>query len=119
MRNIENVAEAYPLPPIEDCLDSLGEEKISRTVDCDAGYCQGPVAPEERDKNILHLHLGTNLYVCMLFYLRKTPAKFQRALDIILSEVRWQTCQAYLDDVIVFSKHAGTRIGNIDEVLRL
>ena len=54
----------------------------------------------------------------MPFGLRNAPATFQRALDIILSGVRWQTCLIYLDDVIVFSKDAETHLRHVDEVLR-
>ncbi|CDF39628.1 Ribonuclease H (fragment) [Chondrus crispus] len=39
----------------------------------------------------------------MPFRLKGAPATFQRALDIILSGVRWQICLVYLDDVIVRS----------------
>ncbi|CDF36412.1 unnamed protein product [Chondrus crispus] len=37
----------------------------------------------------------------MPFGLKGAPATFQRALDIILSGVRWQICLVYLDDVIL------------------
>ena len=55
----------------------------------------------------------------MLFGLWNAPKTFQRALDIILSAVRWQTCFIYLDDVIVFSKDAEMHLRHIDEVPRL
>ncbi|CDF39938.1 unnamed protein product [Chondrus crispus] len=37
----------------------------------------------------------------MPFGLKGAPATFQRALDIILSRVRWQICLVYLDDLSV------------------
>ncbi|CDF34106.1 unnamed protein product [Chondrus crispus] len=37
----------------------------------------------------------------MRFGLKGAPATFQRALDIILSGVRWQICLVYLDDLSV------------------
>jgi len=40
----------------------------------------------------------------MPFGLKNAPATFQRALDIILSGVKWQSCLVYLDDVIIYSK---------------
>ena len=55
----------------------------------------------------------------MPFGLRNSPATFQRALDIILSGVRWQTCMIYFDDAIVFSKESETHLRHVDEVLRL
>ena len=47
--NAKNVADAYPLPRIDDCRDSLGDAQIFMTLDCNAGYWQVPVAPEDRD----------------------------------------------------------------------
>ena len=55
----------------------------------------------------------------MPFGFRNAPATFQRALDIILSGDRWLTCLIYVDDVIVFSKDAGTHLRHVDEVIRL
>ncbi len=45
------------------------------------------------------------------------PATFQRALDIILSGYKWNTCLVHLDDVIVFSKTLGEHIDHVDAVL--
>ena len=55
----------------------------------------------------------------MPFGLRNAPAKFQRALDIILSGVRWQSCLIYLDDVIIFSRTTEEHLQHVDEILTL
>jgi len=47
------------------------------------------------------------------------PASFQRALDIILSGLRLQTCLVYPDHVIVFSRTVGDHIRHLREVLLL
>ena len=117
--NAKSVADAYPLPRIDDCLDSLGDAKIFTTLDCNAGYWQVPVAPEDSDKTTFAFYLGTYRYVRMPFGLRNAPATFQRALDIILSGIRWQPCLIYVDDVIVFSKDAKTQLRHLDKFLRL
>jgi len=95
--NAKTVVDSYPLPRIDDCLDSLGDAAIFTTLDCNAGYWQVPVAPEDRDKTTFTSYLGTYRYVRMPFGLRNAPATFQRALDIVLSGVRWQACLIYLD----------------------
>ena len=55
----------------------------------------------------------------MPFGLRNAPATFQRALDIILSGFRWQSCLIYLDDVIVFSRSPDEHLRHFDEILTL
>ena len=117
--NAKTVPEAYPLPRIDDCLDSLGYAEIFTTLDCNAGYWQVPVAPEDRDKTTFKSYLGTFRYTRMPFGPRNAPATFQRALDIVLSGVRWQSCLIYLDDVIVFSRSTDEHLRHVDEILTL
>ena len=117
--NGKTVAGDYPLPRIDDCLDSLRDAQMFTALDCHAGYWQAPVAPEDHEKTIFTSYLGTYRYVRTPFGLRNAPATFQRALDIIRSGVRWQTCLIYPGDFIVFSKNTETRLGHVDEVLRL
>lgn len=50
------------------------------------------------------------------FGLINAPATFQRALDIMLSGVRWQVCLIDLDYVIVFSKDVTSHICDVDRV---
>lgn len=117
--NAATIPDSYPLPRADDCLDSLGEAVIFTTLDCNSGYWQIPLAKEDMDKTTFISHMGTHRYVRMPFGLRNAPATFQRALDIILSGVRWQTCLIYLDDVIVFSKSVEQHVRDVDEVLQL
>ena len=117
--NAKTVADAYPLPDMDDCLDSLGDAAVFSTFDCNSGYWQIPVATEDRDKTTFITHMGTFRHVRMPFGLRDAPATFQRALDIILSGLRWQKCLFYIDDVIVFSKDTNEHVAHVDEVLTL
>ena len=57
--NAKTVADSYPVPRIDDCHDSLGDAQIFRTLDCNAGYWQGPVAREDREKTTFTSYLGT------------------------------------------------------------
>ena len=115
--NAKTFADAYPLPRIDDWVNSLGDAQISTTFDCNAVYWQVPVAPEDRDKTTFTSYLGTYRYVRMPFGLRNAPPTFQRALDIILSVFRWQMCLIYLDDVIEFPRNAETHLRHVDKVV--
>ena len=74
---------------------------------------------EHRDKTTFITHMGTFGHMRMPFGIWNAPATFQRALDIILSGLRWQTCLIYLDDVIVFSKDTNEHVAHVDKVLTL
>ena len=77
------------------------------------------MSDEDKDKTAFTSHLGTYRYTRMPFGLKNGPATFQRALDIILSGVKWQICLVYIDDVIVFSKDRESHLRHLDEVLTL
>jgi len=104
---------------MDECIDSLGEATIFSTLDCNAGYWQVAIAPEDRKKTAFVCYEGAYQYKRMPFGLTNAPATFQRALDIILSGVKWQSCLIYLDDVIVYSKTEEEHVGHVDRVLRL
>ena len=117
--NAKTLTDVYPLPRMEDCIDSLGDAVVFTTLDCNSGYWQVPVAPEDQDKTTFTTHCGTLRYTRIPFGLKNAPATFQRALDIILSGPRWQICLVYLDDVIVFSKDMEQHLAQVDTVLTL
>jgi len=117
--NERTVKDVYPIPRINDCLDSLGDATVFSTLDCNSGYWQIPVAAEDRDKTTFTSHTGLLRFLRLPFGLVNAPASFQRALDIILSGFRWQTCPVYLDDVIVCSRTVDDHIRHPREVLLL
>ena len=102
--NVVTKKDSYPLPRMDECIDSLGEATIFSTLDCNAGYWQVAIAPEDREKTAFVCHEGAYQYKRMLFGLTNAPATFQRALDIIFSGVKRQSCLIYLDDVIGISR---------------
>jgi RNase H-like domain found in reverse transcriptase/Reverse transcriptase (RNA-dependent DNA polymerase)/Integrase zinc binding domain/Integrase core domain/Chromo (CHRromatin Organisation MOdifier) domain len=111
--------DVYPLPRIDDCLDSLGEAKVFSTLDANSGYWQIRVDPKDREKTSFICHAGTFQFRRMPFGLVNAPATFQRAMDVILSPVKWKSCLIYLDDVIVYSSSLEQHVKDLDVVLDL
>jgi len=104
------------LPRMDDCIDFLWDAKVFSTLDCNSGYWQIPVADEDRDKKTFVCHEGAYRYIRLPFGLSNAPATFQRAIDMILGELKWKSCLVYLDDIIVFSQSAGKHVEHIREV---
>ena len=102
--NALTARDVYPLPRMDECLDFLGDAEYFSTLDANTGFWQIEVAPEDRDKTTFSCHVGMYRFTRMPFGLLNAPATFQRAMDIILSEVRWESVIVYLDDVIIFSR---------------
>ena len=115
--NAASYKDSYPLPRMDDCIDSLGEAKFFSTLDANSGYWQIPMREKDIPLTAFSSHQGLYEYVRMPFGLQGAPATFQRALDMILSGYRWQTCLIYLDDVIIFSQRAEDHLRDVDQVL--
>ena len=104
---------------MEDCIDSLGEARLFTTLDALWGYWQVPIAERDLDKTTFTSHIGIFRYKRMNLGLRNVPATFQRALDIFLSCVRWNTCLVYIDDLVIFSKTEEEHFTQVSHVLDL
>jgi len=115
--NLMTVKDAYPIPRMDECIDSIGDARVFSTVDCNAGYWQIPVAEEDKHLTAFTCHSGAWPCVRLPFGLGNAPATFQRAMDMILAGVKWQICLVYLDDVIVFSSSPEKHLQHLDEVL--
>jgi len=101
---------------MEDCLDSLGDAQVFTSLDCTAGYWKVPLRKEDQEKTAFTTHCGIYHWLSMPFGLTNAPATFQRALDIILSGLKWQICLVYLDHVI-FSANAEQHVKDVETVL--
>jgi len=74
---------------MDDCLDSLGDAQFFSTLDCNAGYWQIPLAEEDKPKTAFTCHCGTFQCTRLPFGLCNAPATFHRAIDMLLSGVKW------------------------------
>jgi len=117
--NERTVKDVFPIPRMDDCMDSLRNATVFSTLDCNAGYWQIPVAADDRSKTTFTSYKGLFCFLRLPFGLVNAPASFQRALDIILSGLRWQTCLVYLNDVPAFSRTVDENIRNLCAVFLL
>jgi Reverse transcriptase (RNA-dependent DNA polymerase) len=117
--NAITVKDTYQLPRMDECIDSLGEAVVSTTLDCNSGYWQIPVDPIDREKTAFTSHFGDYQFRWLPFGLRNAPGTFQRAIDNIISGIKWKTCLVYLDDVILFSSSRDMHLKHVNEALHL
>jgi len=77
--NLMTVKDAYPIPSMDECIDSLGDARVFSTLDCNAGYWQIPVAEEDKHITAFTCHSGAWQCVRLPFVLCNAPATFQGA----------------------------------------
>ena len=111
--------DSYALPRVDDCLDSLGEARYFTTLDANCGYWQIDVNETDREKTAFTCHKGLYQFKRMPFGLMTAPATFQRAIDVVLSSVRFQCALTYLDDIVVYSPTFDKHLEDLSTVLQL
>jgi Reverse transcriptase (RNA-dependent DNA polymerase) len=77
------VRDCYPLPRMDDCLDSLGAVNIFSTIDASSGFWKLDVADEDEERTTFTSHRGTYQFKRMPFGLIIAPATFQRAVNVL------------------------------------
>ena len=109
--------DAYPLPRIDDALDTLGSSKWFTTLDLISGYWQVEVSDQDKEKTAFSTPEGLFEFNVMPFGLCNAPATFQRLMDAVLAGLQWSSCLVYLDDVIVPGKTFGEHLMNLRTIL--
>jgi hypothetical protein len=95
--------DSYPLPRINECLDSLGNATFFSTFDLRSGYFQIAMEETDKDKTAFLTRRGSFRYTSLPFGLCNAPATFQRLMDTVLAGLKYEICLVYLDDIILFS----------------
>ena len=109
--------DAYPLPRVDDTLETLSGSQWFSTLDLLSGYWQVEVAESDRDKTAFVTKEGLYEFKVMPFGLSNAPATFQRLMDLTLAGLQWSHCLVYLDDVIVVGRTFEEHLDNLGLVL--
>ena len=109
--------DAYPLPRVDDTLDTLSGSVWFSTLDLRSGYWQVEVDPSDREKTAFCTQQGLFEFNVMPFGLCNAPATFQRLMNLVLAGIQWQSCLVYIDDIIIFGKTFDQHLHNLQQVL--
>lgn len=98
------IKDAFPLPNIDELLDSVGGAHYFSTLDAASGYWQIPLAKDSIPKSGFTTKWGTYTWQAMPFGLCSAPQTFQRAVTSILAPYIEDFVYVFIDDIIIFSK---------------
>ena len=108
---------AYPIPRIDDTLDSLAGSSLYCVLDMNAAYHQISIDPEDRDKATITTPLGNFRYRRMCFGLSSAPFTCCKLLNAVLGDMPRESCVHYFDDIIVHGKTFDDVLTALDETL--
>ena len=93
--------DPFPLPCIDQVVDSMPGCDLLCFLDAYYGYHQISIAKEDEEKTLFTTPVGTYCYVCMPFGLQNAGPTFQRTMRITLQDLQSRNVEAYVDDIVV------------------
>lgn len=106
--------DCYPLPRIDDCVDRVGSAQFVSKFDLLKGYWQVPLTSRAKELSAFVTPDSFLQYTVMPFGVRNAPATFQRLVNHVLSGMTG--CEAYLDDVVLYSSTWSEHLDQIREL---
>ena len=95
--------DSYPLPRIQEALESLVNTGYFSCLDLKSGFWQ--IKMDESSKQYTAFTVGNLGFYecnCMPYVLCNTPAIFQQLIQNCLGELNLIYCLIYLDDIVIF-----------------
>ncbi|XP_012838229.1 PREDICTED: uncharacterized protein LOC105958770 [Erythranthe guttata] len=105
----------YPLPRIDQLVDSTAGCKMLSMMDASQGYHQIPLDREDHAKVSFITSTGTYCYTVMPFGLKNAGATYQRLMDRMFQTQLGRNMEIYVDDMLVKSKEARTHLEDLEE----
>jgi hypothetical protein len=109
--------DCFPLPQIDNTLDTLAGTKWFSTLDLKSGYWQVDVHPDDNEKTAFSSGQGLWQFPVLSFGLRNAPATFELLMETVLRGLTYDLCLVYLDDVIVIGNTFQEHILNLRKVI--
>ena len=119
-RQLNNVTvkDVFPLPLVDDCLDTLAGNVWFSKLDANSAYWQINIKPEDRHKTAFHTRYGLFEHVKMGFGLCNAPATYARVMNLVMRGLHWKTALAFLDDVLIMGRTFEDHLSNLGEALK-
>ena len=96
--------DSFPLPRIDQLMDSTAGHKLLTFMDAFSGYNQIKMAEEDQEKTSFITSQGLYYYKVMPFGLKNAGATYQRLVNKMFSKQIGRNMEMCMDDMLVKSK---------------
>ncbi|XP_073942510.1 cactin, spliceosome C complex subunit [Choristoneura fumiferana] len=117
--NRKTIKDHYPMPRIEDQLDMLNGNKYYSSLDLASGYYQIPIRKDCRPYTAFITPDGLYQFKKMPFGLANSPAVFQRTINKVLGNSRFNSTLAYMDDILIPGKDFAEQLQRLENAFQL
>jgi hypothetical protein len=110
--------DTYALPRIDHILQQLSGMKYFTSTDLCSGFWQLPVKEEHRERTaFVTPHMGLWEFVGMPFGLKNAPAVWQRIIDTVIADAKYDYLFGYVDDILCASHDWDSHLIQVEDML--
>ena len=109
--------DSFPLPRIDQLVDSIAGHKLLTFMDAFSGYNQIKMAEEDQKKTAFIMSQGLYYYKVMPFGLKNAETTYQILVNKIFNRQIGRNMEVYVDDVLIKSKKELAHLDDLRETL--
>ena len=107
--------DSFPLPRIDQLVDSIVRHKLLTFMDAFSGYNQIKMTEEVQEKTAFIRSQWLYCYKVMPFGLKNAGATHQRLVNKMFSKQIRRNMEVYVDDILVKSKEESVHLDDLQE----
>ena len=111
--------DSFPLPRIDQLVESTAEHKLLTFMNAFSGYNQIKMAEEDQEKTAFITSQGLYCYKVMPFGLKNVGETYQRLVNRMFREQIGRNMEVYVDDMLVKSKEELTHLDHLKETFAM
>ena len=107
--------DSFPLPRIDQLMDSTAGHKLLTFMDAFSGYNQIKMDEEDQEKTAFIISQGLYCYKVMPFGLKNAGAMYQRLVNKMFNKQIGRNMEVYVDDMLIKSKEELAHLDDLKE----
>lgn len=117
--NKQLIADKFPLPRIDEILESLGKAKYFSIIDLFKSFHQVPISESTRDITSFSTEEGSFRWKVLPFGLNVSPNSFSRMMRMAFSGLPPERSFLYIDDIILEGRTENHHLFNLRSVFEI
>ena len=107
--------DSFPLPRIDQLVDTTLGQALLSFMDAYSGYNQIPMYVSDQEHTSFITYCKLYYYKVMLFSLKNVRATYQCLVNMMFNEQIGKTIKVYVDDILVKSKTVVDHIAHLSD----